>query len=154
MFRGTFDHAIDAKGRTSLPVRFREVLAARYSAGEAPLVMVTRDPLMPCLRCYPMPEWTPIEEKLASKSTFDRSVSDLVRVFIGSAQETQIDKLGRMLIAPNLREAAELTEKVSFSGSLTYVEIWNKQRLERWLEEQRQGENVEKTALALGELGI
>ena len=28
MFRGQFEHAIDAKGRTSVPSRFRDVLVA------------------------------------------------------------------------------------------------------------------------------
>jgi MraZ protein len=154
LFRGTFEHAIDAKGRTSLPVKFRELLATRWSAGDAPLVMVTRDPLSPCLRLYPMPEWTPVEERLAQKSTFDPRVNALRRVFIGGAQETQVDKLGRMLIAPNLRDFAGLTGKVSFVGSSTYIEIWNQQRLDEWLLEQRQGENLETTARALGELGL
>lgn len=154
MFRGTHEHAIDAKGRTSLPAKFREELATRYSAGEAPLVMVTRDPLYPCLRCYPMPEWTALEDKLAEKSSFDRTINTLLRVFVGGAQETQVDRLGRMLIAPNLREFAGLTEKVSFVGSLRYIEIWNQQRLDEWLQEQRQGENLENTARLLGELGI
>ena len=29
MFRGRYETTVDAKGRTSLPVRFREVLASR-----------------------------------------------------------------------------------------------------------------------------
>ena len=154
MFNGTHTHAIDAKGRTSLPAKFREELAVQWSAGEAPLVMVTRDPLMKCLRLYPMPAWNAVQKTLAEKSTFDRRVATLIRLFVGSAQETQVDKLGRMLIAPDLREAAELTGKVAFVGFIEYIEIWNQQHYEAWLRDQQQGDNVEKNAQAIQELGL
>jgi len=39
VFFGTFQHAIDAKGRTSLPAKFREALA---SAGEPRIVQTVR----------------------------------------------------------------------------------------------------------------
>lgn len=154
MFSGTYTHAIDAKGRTSLPAKFREVLASHWSAGEAPQVVVTRDPLIKCLRVYPMPEWHAVQARLAEKTTFDRRVATLVRLLVGSAQETQVDKLGRMLIAPALREAAELTGKVAFVGFIKYIEIWNQQHYEEWVLEQQQGENVEKNAQAVQELGL
>ena len=47
MFRGQFEHAIDAKGRTSLPSRFRDVLAA---ANDSRLVLTPR-----ALRSLPAP---------------------------------------------------------------------------------------------------
>lgn len=152
MFRGTFEHAIDAKGRTSLPAKFREVLGARYG-GELHNLVVTTSPIDPCLRAYPMQEWTAVEEALASRGNFDPRVSALLRLFVGGAQETQVDRLGRMLIAPTLRDHAGLTKDVSFVGSLKFVEIWDTERFRRWKREQSElGREV--LARALGDLGL
>lgn len=153
VFRGTFEHAIDAKGRTSLPAKFREVLNAKYG-GEAQTIVVTPSPFDACLRAYPLTEWAALEEKLAARgSAFDPNVASLLRLFVGGAQETQVDKLGRLLLAPTLREHAQLTKEVSFVGSLKFVEIWETERFRAWKREQSE-QGREALARALGDLGL
>ena len=53
MFRGRYEHTIDAKGRTSLPARYRDVLS---SIGERRVILTSA--LDPCLVAYTTPEWT------------------------------------------------------------------------------------------------
>ena len=48
MFQGVFHHSIDAKGRTSLPSKFREQLAGQG----ADKLFITRDLLDPCLVAF------------------------------------------------------------------------------------------------------
>ena len=68
MFRGQFEHAIDGKGRTSLPVRYRDVLAA---ATDLRLV-VTPALFDPCLKVYPMRAWEELSEaKISALPEFD-----------------------------------------------------------------------------------
>ncbi len=154
MFRGTFEHGIDGKGRTSLPAKFREVLAAKYGGGEQQTIVVTPSPFEACLRAYPMQEWVALEEKLASRGTaFDPAVSALLRLFVGGAQETPVDKLGRMLLAPTLREHAGLEKEVTFVGSLKFAEIWDTERFRTWKREQSE-QGREALARALGDLGL
>ncbi|MGH7369537.1 MAG: division/cell wall cluster transcriptional repressor MraZ, partial [Candidatus Methylomirabilaceae bacterium] len=50
MFRGSFEHAIDDKGRLSIPARYRQVLKQRRERG---LVLI--DPLFDaCIAAYPI----------------------------------------------------------------------------------------------------
>jgi MraZ protein len=85
VFRGRYEHAIDGKGRTSLPSRFREVLAAQ---GESRLVITTG--LDPCLVAYSMNEWIAFEERLAKLPQLDPMVANLRRIYVArsSARST------------------------------------------------------------------
>ncbi len=152
MFRGTFEHSIDAKGRTSLPAKFREVLANKYGGAEGQTLVVTPSPLDPCLRIYPMEEWSLVEETLAARGNFDPRINALLRLFVGGAHETPLDKLGRMLVAPTLREHGGLSKDVAFVGSLRFIEMWDTERLRAW--KKKQQEEVADLSSALAELGL
>ncbi len=54
-FRGTFEHTLDEKGRVSVPVEFREVIA-RQSGGEVVLTNFICDGAR-CLEGYLRSEW-------------------------------------------------------------------------------------------------
>jgi MraZ protein len=125
VFRGRYEHAIDAKGRTSLPSRFREVLAAH---GEARLVITTG--LDACLVAYPMGEWLAFEDRLAALPQFDPSVAMLRRIYVSGAVECDLDKLGRVLIPQTLREHADLKREALWAGMGRHIELWAKEQFE------------------------
>lgn len=121
MFRGRYEHTIDAKGRTSLPARYRDVLA-----GLAERRIVLTSGLDPCLIAYTGPEWSAFEEKLAKLPQFDRSVQKLRRIYVSGAVECDVDDSGRILVPPTLREHAGLVKDVVWAGSGKYAELWAK----------------------------
>ena len=127
MFRGHFEHAIDAKGRTSLPSRFRDVLV---TGGDLRAVLAP-SPLDPCLEFYPLKAWEEFEAKIATLPQFEPTVIRLRRVYVSAAVECEIDKQGRVLIPNSLREHAGLTKDVFFAGMGRTVELWAK---EKWAE--------------------
>jgi len=129
MFRGRYEHTIDAKGRTSLPARYRDALAA---LGERRIVLTSA--LDPCLVAYTNPEWTSFEERLAKLPQFDRHVVKLKRIYVSGAVECEVDDSGRILIPPTLREHAQLTKEVLWAGSGTYAELWDKDAWRRYNE--------------------
>ena len=63
MFRGQYDHTIDAKGRTSVPARYRDVLAA---TGERRIVLTSA--LDPCVAAYTLAEWDAFPNELRYSS--------------------------------------------------------------------------------------
>ncbi|HLE08302.1 MAG TPA: division/cell wall cluster transcriptional repressor MraZ [Thermodesulfobacteriota bacterium] len=120
MFRGRFEHTIDAKGRLSIPARFREVLNERY---DSRLVVTTYDG---CLIVYPYQEWVILEERIAGLPEFKKDTRVFLRFFYSSASDCPIDKLGRILIPQPLREYARLEKDVILVGAFKQFEIWSK----------------------------
>ena len=122
MFRGRYEHTIDQKGRTSIPSRFRELLSSKYADDR----LIVTSFLDPCLIAYPVAEWQAFEERVRALPRFDPKVVRLKRVFISGASECPIDRNGRILIPPVLREFAGLKREIVWSGMVDYIEIWAK----------------------------
>jgi MraZ protein len=133
VFRGITSVNLDAKGRMALPARYRDVWAS--CSGQ---LVVTVDSRERCLLLYPLPEWTPVQEKLESISNIGRPARRLQRLLIGYATDVEMDSSGRVLIPPLLREHAGLTKKVVLLGQGNKFEIWSEeqwqQRLAEWLD--------------------
>ena len=120
MFRGRYDHTIDAKGRLSIPSRFRETLNERY---DARLVITTYEN---CLIAYPFAEWQTLEERVAALPEFKKDTRAFLRFFYSSAADCSIDRLGRILVPQTLRDYAKLEKDVMLVGAFRHVEIWSK----------------------------
>ena len=132
MFRGVFEHQIDSKGRTSLPARLRETLVGTY---DERLILTTA--LDPCLHAYPVREWELLEATLAKRNPMEAGVKTLMRLYVASAQECPIDKLGRVLIPPTLRAHAKLEKDVVWAGMVKVIELWSKSGWRQAQEEAR-----------------
>ena len=124
MFRGQFEHAIDAKGRTSLPSRYRDALTADNDLR----VVITRAIDEACLHLYPMRGWEELEAKIATMPQFDPNVVAFRRMYLSAAVECEIDKQGRILVPPSLREHAELSKEVVWAGMGRTAELWSSER--------------------------
>lgn len=120
VFRGTSALALDAKGRINVPVRHRDLLVA---ACEGQLTL-TRHP-DGYLLIYPRPTWEAVEAELMALKT---ASDGWRRIFLGSAVDVEIDSASRMLIPPELREAAGLAKDVLLIGTGRRLELWDKQR--------------------------
>jgi MraZ protein len=125
VFRGRYEHSMDAKGRTAVPVRYRDALSA---GGDDKLVLTTS--LDACVVAYPMREWLAFEEKLSRKSSFDRNVAMLRRIYLSGAVECEIDKHGRVLVPVTLRKHAGLDKDVLWAGMGRYAELWARDRFD------------------------
>jgi len=118
-FRGRSDHILDAKGRLSIATRFRDVLRRQYDER----LMVT--PWHNCLRAYPMPRWEEMETVLRNSDRKQPGMVKLVR-WMSGAEECGLDKQGRILIPPKIREDSRINKEVVVNGMLTFFEVWDK----------------------------
>ncbi|MBV8357208.1 MAG: division/cell wall cluster transcriptional repressor MraZ [Deltaproteobacteria bacterium] len=130
-FNGRFDHAIDEKGRVSIPARFREVLQREgHDRLYVTNFMLDRERL---LELFPPNEWEKVMAKFSGSRTTDRDAQLFETFYIGGAHEVPVDRQGRILIPPKLREFARLGREVTFSAKHNRFELWDKATLERVL---------------------
>lgn len=141
MFMGEYNHTIDAKGRLIIPSRLREALGDEF--------VVTKG-LDGCLFAYPKEEWSVFEEKLGALPLTNSNARKFSRFFLAGAAIAELDKQGRILIPPVLREFAELEKEVVLVGVSRRVEIWSK---ERWAEANT-FDDVEEIAEHMEGLGL
>ena len=116
MFMGEYRHNIDAKGRVFVPARLREELGDSF---------VLTKGLDGCLFAFSLTEWQALELKLQSLPFTRRDARMFSRYFFSGAGECGIDKQGRALIPPNLREHAKLAGEAVIIGVSSRVEIWS-----------------------------
>lgn len=167
-FRGHSEHAIDGKGRTCLPAKFRDTLGKN---GESQLV-VTRgyatdlpDENGHCLFLYPLGDFEELQKEIArlKKETAQAGNADpklqqtlhwIERTTIAYAEDLEFDKLGRILIPANLRQWAGIEKDIVCVGQGKRMELWNPQRWSRVEAvadgEGLQGADRERVAMEIG----
>jgi MraZ protein len=144
MFRGSFEHTVDSKGRVSVPSKFRDIIADRY---EGKLVLAMD--FDKCLTVYPLEVWEQLEEKIKTLPMMKQEVKDFMRFIFSSANECEVDKQGRILIPPSHRERSGIDKNVVVVGIMNKIEIWD---AKAW--EARNSQNVDKIGEALAALGL
>jgi MraZ protein len=123
VFQGSSALTLDAKGRISIPTRHRDALVAQAEGR----LTLTRHP-DGCLLLYPRQEW---EKKREIIAALPMSARALQRLLLGNAQDVELDGSGRILIAPELRNAAGMTREVMLLGMGAHFELWDAASLAR-----------------------
>lgn len=141
MFMGEYSHNLDSKGRLIIPTKFRDELGDEF--------VVTKG-LDGCLFVFPKEEWQVFEEKLKKLPLVKKSARKFTRFFSAGATWCTLDRQGRILIPPTLREFAGLEKDVMLLGMLNRIEIWSK---EKWIEDT-DANDMDEIAEQMADLGI
>ncbi len=118
MFQGASSISLDSKGRLSVPTRYRDEL----NGAVAGRLTITRHP-HGCLMIFPRPEWEKFRERIAA---LPMSAQWWKRIFLGHAMDVEIDGTGRILVSPELRQAAGITKDTHLIGMGNHLELWDK----------------------------
>jgi MraZ protein len=78
-----------------------------------------------CLLLYPATAWEPIRDKVLAASSLHQQAAAIKRLLVGNAREEAMDSAGRLLVAPELRQFAQLDKLVWLVGQGTHFEIWS-----------------------------
>lgn len=129
MFKGSYHHRIDGKGRLPVPATFRRALAGQ---GVSSVVVTLLDQ---CLAAYSPGEWSRLEAQLRALPAFSRPVKALTRLLASRAADCAFDVQGRILLPPVLRHGAGLGQDVVVVGVLNRFEVWAPESWESFLRE-------------------
>lgn len=124
-FKGEYEHALDAKGRVSFPAKLRKYLSP--AAQERFTILKG---LEKCLYLYPEDQWMLVEERLSKVNTFTTEGRTVVRNFLRSAEDLELDAANRLALPSKLTEWAGIQSKAIFIGSGSRIEIWSPDQLD------------------------
>lgn len=128
-FRGSEEVKVDAKGRVSIPAKFRRVFEScdpDWDTGKrAQLVIVygTRD--WNYLQLFTMTAMEEIEDGISRMPRGSAARNLLENIYQGHADEAEIDADGRLVLPQKLREKIGLTDSAFFISAGDSLKVWN-----------------------------
>lgn len=146
VLRGNSPAKVDAQGRLKIPTLHRKVLEEEYGP-DVFVTSVTGESVL----IYPLSEWEKIEAKLLEAPKLRPEKIKFMRNTSYYGQVGKIDRQGRVMIQPHLREVASINGDVAVIGYLGHLEVWNHNRFVQQLESDPY---TREDAIALAELGI
>ncbi len=129
LFLGEYDHALDERGRISLPKKIRQEIEARE--------IVLAKGFDPCIFGFDKESWEKEAAKHLETPVTDEKGRKLRRYLFSSAEKVEIDKLGRILLPAQLKEYASLTHLSAIIGAGDHFEIWDSKNWRSYQEELR-----------------
>ncbi len=124
IFRGTFEHSLDAKHRLTVPAKYRAALADGVVLAISP----ETEPGTP--RSIAM--WTPAayeeytQAALTGLNPLSPRARELKRLLFANSHETELDSANRVMIPPALLGYAALDREVVVTGAGECLEVWDR----------------------------
>ncbi len=126
MFRGEYQHSIDAKGRIAIPAKFRRELAEG--------IVLVRG-VEGCIYGYALAVWEEKERAINALNLPAKQRNRIQRQFISSSQDCELDAQGRIVVPPALRQHAGLEAEAVIAGTGERFEIWDRARWQAEMDE-------------------
>lgn len=115
MFFGEYRHNLDAKGRLTIPSKYRS------QCGESVMVTIGFDG---CISLFNHEGWEAYYNELISAKQNARDTRKLLRIIMARTSELEFDKLGRINIPKQLKDKVGLEKEIVIIGAGDHVEIW------------------------------
>lgn len=116
-FLGSFDFALDSKGRVALPSAFM-----RGGAADSFVLLQWR---VPALTLLPEPAWKEVSERLREYRRKSKKAWAHARRITAASIEVAPDSQRRILIPAKHQEMASLDGRVLIIGAMDRIELWN-----------------------------
>jgi transcriptional regulator MraZ len=130
-FRGTFTNKIDAKGRISVPAKFRSVTAAQEFSG----IICFPSLIDPCIEGGGPDLEAEIDTMLSRLDPFSRERNVLANMLKAQSAELMFDADGRVSLPEMLTTKAGISDQVTFVGLGNKFQLWEPQAYEGYLAE-------------------
>jgi MraZ protein len=125
-FMSTYVNRIDAKGRVSVPAKFREILEAQ-GARTVHIRMSTVEPMIEAGG----PEWmATYYDMVEQHDPTSELYTDYAMSYIGDTVEATLDSEGRVVLPEMFLRHAALEDAAAFIGMGSHFRIWEPKALD------------------------
>ena len=130
IFRGTFEHALDAKHRLTVPSKFRATLAGGV------VIAASQEVSEGSPRSVSI--WTPetfeefTTQTLSGMNPSSPKARELKRFFFNTSFDAELDSANRLMIPTTLMRYANLDKDVVVTGSGECIEVWDRSSYETY----------------------
>lgn len=137
MLMGEYRCNMDAKGRVTVPSKYRDELGETFYVSKG---------LDGCLTLYSEAQWALRVERI--NACPEAQAKNIRRFVFAATEQVMCDKQGRILIGPSLRAHAGLSKEIAVIGTGLTAEIWS---VERWMKynEEMNSADIEADMAAL-----
>jgi MraZ protein len=133
-FYGRYNTSMDSKGRMALPAKLRAVKDSSKKSLLSGALIITKG-LEGCLSLYDSAEWDEIQNRFSGLNFTRKDFRYFSRRFYSSAASLSTDKANRILIPGHLIKEAGLKKELLVIGVNRWIEIWNPERYQYYLEQ-------------------
>ena len=130
-FVGTHENRLDAKGRVSVPARYRELLRAGLEADAPVRLMLRPARKLDCIECWPPARFERLARTLDELDPLSDEYEVRATIIYGRTTEADLDREGRIVVPAKLAARAKLKDRVAFLGKGDMFQIWEPDAMER-----------------------
>jgi MraZ protein len=128
MFIGEYRPVVDDRGRLAVPMKLRKAFGDELISK-----LIVAPGFDRCVMAFRMEEWESfVKSKVLALSQDNPENRKKVRFIMGGASECELDKQGRILIPPQLKDFAEIEKETVIIGVFDRVEVWCASRYEEY----------------------
>jgi len=124
LFLGEYEHALDDRGRVTLPRKIRQEIEERE--------LILARGYDNCIFGFDRTSWETEAGKHLDTPVTDSGGRQVRRYLFAAAQKVEIDKLGRILLPAQLKEYAHIARNVMVIGAGDHFEIWDKDNWKKY----------------------
>lgn len=125
-FLSTFVNRIDAKGRVSIPAKFREILDGQGARA----VWCRASTAGPAIVCGGA-DWMAKQQAMVDEHDPSSEMhDDFAYTYLGDTVDLTLDSEGRVSLPDSLARHAQLDDAAAFVGLGDYFEVWEPKALE------------------------
>ncbi len=124
VFRGNFEHSLDAKHRLTVPAKFRAALAAGVVLAVSP---ETKAGTARSVAIWPTESFERYTGAvLSNRDPISSDARELTRILFNNSHDTELDSANRVMIPPAMLRYAGLDKEVVVTGSGDCLEVWDR----------------------------
>ncbi len=144
-FSDIFTNKVDAKGRVSVPAKFRQLLAA----DGADFLVATRSLDLAALDCFGPSLRAELDARLAPLNPFSAEYDALAATYFAGSAELAWDQDGRITLPEQFIAHAKIADQVMFVGMGRKFQMWEPQAQHAYFERLRRQARENPGALSL-----